>query len=75
VSSRRFVQTFPRHDEEFIRFVEETIEREDPADPEVLETLVTVSYPSARVVRRSNLGGLGNGVVWYAFRDGNAVSE
>lgn len=75
MSSRMFVHAFPRHDEEFVRFVEEMIEREDPEDPEMLETLVAVSYPSARVVRRSNLGGLGTGIVWYAFRDGTAVSE
>ena len=68
------VKALPHNDEAFVRHVEEAMRRMAPSDPDALAALVRARYPSVRIVAQSSLAAMGAGIVWYAYRDGAAVS-
>ena len=71
------VRCFPEDDRDFAVLVRAAIEEADPDDPVTLTDAladIQLSYPNARLVRRSDLASMpGAEPLLYAYRDGSLV--
>lgn len=68
------IRAFPRSDAAFNDAVMDVVDELAPTDPTVLETMLRLRYPRARVTVQSPLASVGDTPLWYVFRDGHAVS-
>lgn len=67
------IRAVPRTDDSFGRTVMDVANGLAPRDPATLERALRGAYPGVRVTVQSSLASLGNGTVWYVFRDAAAA--